>query len=437
MHSKKEKLRARLREKFFAGHNGKPSILIFGLGLSGGGVGAARFFAELGYSVTVTDAKPKTQLVASLHALRSYPIKYVLGRHRKKDFARADLVVKNPGILKTNRYLKSAKRITNDAEIFLALAPHARTIGVTGTKGKTTTTMLIKHFLGKRAALVGVPGVSFLDYFFLSREPQWIVAEFSSFDLEYVRTSPHVAVVTSLFADHLNRYVSFSAYARAKMNIVRFQKKGDYAFLWKSLAVKWHCPRMLGTQIWVCDNKEFSVPWNISRHSAFLAYTVARSLGVKRKDLVKKIKMFRPARGRLEIVVKRKGNIFINDTTATNPGAAAFSTLTLVKKYPKAVVITGGEDKNIPLKDVLAYARVLRACKVSVVILPGSFSDKLVRILSVPYELARSMDDAVKRACGKGTVIALIPGAASFNMFANEFDRGDSFIRAARQCGVS
>jgi len=104
-----------LREKFFAGHNGKPSILIFGLGLSGGGVGAARFFAELGYSVTVTDAKPKTQLVASLHALRSYPIKYVLGRHRKKDFARADLVVKNPGIPKTNRYLKSAKRITNDA----------------------------------------------------------------------------------------------------------------------------------------------------------------------------------------------------------------------------------------------------------------------------------------------------------------------------------
>ena len=237
---KKRFLRERLRARFFARVKDyrEASILILGLGVHGGGVGAARFFARLGYKVIVTDLKAKKELSGSLKKLSGLDIRYILGRHRIKDITNSSLIVRNPGIPSDSPYLKAARNhkvpVTSDSELLLELAPREKIIGVTGTKGKTTTSMLIGHLLGKKACVLGIPGVSFFDYFYFRREPDWIVAEFSSFDLEYVKRSPHIAVFTSLFPDHLNRYPSFKKYASTKMNLIRYQTKGDIAILYSS-----------------------------------------------------------------------------------------------------------------------------------------------------------------------------------------------------------
>ena len=169
MQSKKEKLLELLQEKFFAKDSARHSVLILGLGINGGGVGAARFFAHLGMSVTVTDLKTKKELSQSLRTLAGLPIKYVLGKHRMEDIKQADLIIKNPGVPDSSPYIQKAKKlgkpITNDGALFLALAPRDHVIATTGTKGKTTTSLLIKHLLGTQAISVGIPGISFFDYF--------------------------------------------------------------------------------------------------------------------------------------------------------------------------------------------------------------------------------------------------------------------------------
>ncbi len=412
--------------------------------MQGGGVGAARFFAQLGYRVIATDLRDKKALTSSLKTLSAYPITFVLGEHRFADIDRASLIVKNPGIPAHSPFLEYArkhkKRITNDADLFLSLAPHERIIGVTGTKGKTTTTMLIKHLLGPSALLVGTPGVSFFDYFFARREPRWIVGEFSSFDLEYIHQGPHMSVYTSLFSDHLNRYSSFAAYARAKSNLFRYQSSNDHAVLFRSTLIKRHLPRLRAQISWVGEN---DIPqaaklasWRIARPAIALATHVARTLNVSPTLIARRLRSFEAPHGRLEIVRKTKDMIFINDTTSTNPGAACYSLRRLYEQFHEKMpltIIAGGDDKSLPEKEIKEYAMLLKKYRVHVLLLPGPMTDKLKRHLPPKTPIVHSFNEAVAWFLIHQGVLALIPGAASFNMFLNEFDRAEHFIRAVKK----
>lgn len=420
-------------------------MLVFGLGVNGGGVGAARFFAALGYHVTVTDAKSRKELARSVALLKGLPIRYALGAHHSEDFDTADLIIKNPAIPDSSPYCRRARSrgipVVNDAEIFLSIVPRDRVIGITGTKGKTTTTTLLAHLLGPRAMALGTPGVSFFEYFFRRREPKFAIIECSSFDLELVSQSPHGAIITSLFADHLNRYSSFAAYAKAKMNLLKFQRKGDWAMFADDANIKKYLPRTAARRLAVgkrdIDAVRPYLSWRVSPASAALAFRAAQEAGVSDVVAKRRLKTYEPPSGRLEIVARKEGRVFINDTTATNPGAARHSLELIMRKYPKTLaaltLITGGEDKGFPAADVNAYARALEKSKARILLFPGSFSDKLAKSLRVRFERVPTMADAVREAVrGKG-VIALLPAAASFNMFANEFDRADQFITAARR----
>jgi UDP-N-acetylmuramoylalanine-D-glutamate ligase len=124
---KKELLRGRLQAKFFAAGKRDPEILILGLGTLGGGVGVARFLADLGYRLTITDLRSKKELATSLALLKRYPhIRYTLGAHNVRDIQRADLVVKNPAVPLESPFVRGAKKkkipITSDADLFLAHA---------------------------------------------------------------------------------------------------------------------------------------------------------------------------------------------------------------------------------------------------------------------------------------------------------------------------
>jgi len=437
-----------LREKFFGGRKGgiPPRVLILGLGMQGGGVGAARFFVRLGMDVTVTDLKQKKDLSVSLKRLRGLPIRYVLGKHRVSDIHKSDLIVKNPGVPAHSPFVREAKKrkipITNDAGLFLSLAPRETTIGITGTKGKTTMTMLLGHILGRRAVVAGTPGVSFFEYFFLKKEPEWVIGEFSSFDLEYARSSPHIAVMTSLFADHLNRYASFAEYARFKMNIARFQSPSDFFVAYQSPHLRTHLPNLKSKVIFARE-RDLSrhiprISWRLPFESVAIAYCISKILKIPEKIFWAKIKSFRVPEGRLEIIARKKGRIYINDTTATNPGSAIHSLRAIRRAFGEKIrlsVITGGEDKLFPKDEIRQYARYLYTYTDGVYMLPGSMTDTLAHYFRDGV-LCGSLEEAVVKASGAKGIIALVPGAASFNMFTNEFHRARVFIKAVRKLKI-
>src|SRR3989344_7855397 len=216
----------------FAGKN----VLIMGLGLHGGGAGAAAFFARAGARVTVTDLKSRRELLPSVRELAQFRgITYHLGEHRPEDFRDTDYVVKNPGVRDDSRFLKIARTagaaVLSDTEVFFRACP-APIIGITGTKGKSTTTWLIGAFLKggekiksikkikKRIWVGGNIRTSMLEFLPRVRREDTVVLELSSFQLDALHSSrmsprgrasgfsPRIAVITNIFPDHLNRYPS-------------------------------------------------------------------------------------------------------------------------------------------------------------------------------------------------------------------------------------
>ena len=216
-------------------------ITVMGIGLHGGGVGVIKFLAAQGAKVFGTDLRKKEELKSSLEALPELDdIEYVLGEHRLNDFTDADMIIKNPGVPEDSKYLTAAKEagvpIESDIGIFLELCP-APIIGVTGTKGKSTTAALLAHILSAHYPQVILAGN--IRQSVLTKLPEItkdtiIVIELSSWqlaDAQNHKKSPYVAVITNIKQDHLNRYNNFQDYIKDKKLIFKFQKEKDYLFL--------------------------------------------------------------------------------------------------------------------------------------------------------------------------------------------------------------
>ncbi|MCY3021212.1 MAG: UDP-N-acetylmuramoyl-L-alanine--D-glutamate ligase, partial [Planctomycetota bacterium] len=216
-------------------------VTVMGLGLFGGGVGAARFFAENGAHVTVTDQRSESALQESLDALRGLPIRYVLGRHEPDDFRHADIVVVNPGVRPHNPLVLMARgagvQIEREINLLFKLTQRNPKIGITGSNGKSTTTALLGEMLklhDSRTLVGGNLGGCLLGETRALAPGVPIVLELSSFMLDGMKElgqSPHVAVVTNLSANHFDWHGSMEAYAAAKRNILAFQTKDDVAVL--------------------------------------------------------------------------------------------------------------------------------------------------------------------------------------------------------------
>lgn len=485
-------------------------ILIMGLGLHGGGVAAAHWFFRHGAEVIVTDTKNRKELalsIAKLTALcneyrlghsgkRLHSIEYVLGKHREDDVVRSDIVIQNAGVPRESLFLAIARArgipIHNDASIFFSLIRQSPIIGVTGTRGKTTTVSLIAEILKKkysRALALGMAtpsgAVSFFSGIDRIAEDERMgahaptVLELSSWQLEILGEhglSPRCAVLTNITPDHLNRYGSMDEYCDAKKNIFRFQNpdiKGTFAVLnaddprvrqcasavadarsayWFSASgappsqgctiEKKEKKRMLvwyagNTRVEICDLKTLAIPGTHNEKNALAAATVGMLYGVGPADICAALQSFRGVAGRLENIGEYKGRIFYNDTAATSPEAACAALETLSGRAKKIVLIAGGADKNLVFDDLgVAISMYVKA----LVLLSGTSSPRIASASAAagyagPLDMANSMEEAVQKAWKQSTkrdIILLSPASASFGMFSHEFDRGNQFIECAK-----
>ncbi len=435
-------------------------ILVIGLGLQGGGVGIAKFFAQLGAKVTVTDKKTEEQLFRSIERLKGLNIEFHFGDHKVEDFLNADVIFKGPSVPWTSGPLVQAqnKGIPVEMEMSFVVENYpGKVIGITGTRGKSTTTHLIYNLLRESGFKVslggGLPGISTIDCLKEADENSWLVAELSSWALSGFhrkKISPHIAVFTNLYPDHLNYYKNLDDYFYDKQAIFQYQKKEDYLIINKILKSIVLDSRLRGNDIWFDKNdfpyKLINLKGDHNLENAAATLKVAEILKIDKNKAVVIISKFGGLPYRLQIV-GQKGNItFINDTTSTTPIATIKAIDSLKDK--KIILFLGGNTKNLPSEQLIN--RLNNVDKI--ILLAGSFTDENLSILKEKYldkligpfdnldkaveegyRIAKALDPRLRGDDNREIVLLFSPGATSFAMFNNEFHRGDEFNRIVKK----
>lgn len=424
-------------------------ITQMGLGLLGRGVGDARYFAECGAELIVTDMKTAEELAPSLEALKGLPITFHLGGHDLADFRDRDLVVKGPKTPLNSPYLAEAEKngipVTMSTALFARLAREggAALVGITGTRGKTTTTEMVAHILrteGKDVVLGGnIRGVSTLSLLPRVSPGTVAVLELDSWQLQGFRAeelSPHIAVFTNLYADHQDYYEGMVDYLADKAEIFLHQGPDDVLVLGEQAAPivletygETMVSSVLVAKAETIGDDALIVPGAHNRANAACALAAATAYGVERGRSLAALRSFGGVPGRLELVREKDGVAFYNDTTATTPEAtlAALDAL----KDKGLVLIMGGADKGLDMGRLLLEAQK-RAKRL--ILLPGSGTDRVLEFLpgaSVYGSMGAAVAEAA-RSASDGDAVLLSPAFASFGLFKNEYDRGDQYVAAVQ-----
>ncbi len=451
-------------------------VTVMGLGVLGGGVGAARYLSGRGATVTVTDMRDAGALAESVAALADLPITFHLGSHEAADFTpdNADVVVRNPGVPMDSPYLRSAidsgVPVEMEMSIFFRDCP-APILGVTGTKGKTTVSALIGSIFtawkpeSLLAGNMGISAVLELDRL-TSRTP--VALELSSFQIESLndhQLGPHVAVITNIFPDHLDRYRDFDHYAATKRGLAHNMQPTDVVVynaddieasrVTGETRARLHpfgLARRFGPAAWLegdaltldsgVETLSFPRPDILAlsgghgARNALAAVAACHAFGVPGAAIEEGLRRFNGVPNRLEVVARVHGVVYVNDTSATAPEAAVAGVRVLAPRAATLRLIAGGADKRT---DLAPFADELRSRDVAVYLLEGTATPALTDLLEerdVPIAgHFDSMAAAVASASAdarSGDLVVLCPACASFGMFRNEFDRGEQFRLAVK-----
>ena len=425
-------------------------VTVLGLGLLGKGLGDAAFLAECGAQVTVTDLKSAKDLAPSVAVLKKYKnIRYVLGRHDFADFENADMVVKAQGVRLDSLYVAHARKnnipVRMDDELFISLAPKNVTIiGVTGTRGKTTTASLIYHILkksGKSVHLGGnIRGVATLALLKKIRSGDFVVLELSSWQLQGfadAKISPKVGVFTNFMPDHMNYYDnSLKTYFNDKANIFKYQTAGDSLVVGAHIAKR--IPKTHKGKLFIAHGTDVPIQWDLplpgehNKENIALAVAACEALRIPISKIKNAVESFKAVEGRLQFVRTIDGVKIYNDNNSTTPEA----TVAALKSFEpgKVVLIMGGADKGLDMKPLLKI--IPKYCK-SALMLPGTGTNSLpAGLYTIVSFKVKNISDALKKAvliAEKGDVIVFSPAFASFGMFKNEYDRNDQFLAEVKK----
>jgi UDP-N-acetylmuramoylalanine--D-glutamate ligase len=441
--------------------------LVMGLGRFGGGRGAARHLLARGAQVLVTDLREASVFPEVSRELEEGGVELVLGRHRRKDFEEAEIVVANPAVSPDNEFLTVARaagaRITSEIELFLE-AVEARLICVTGTQGKSSTCHALASLLessGFRVHLGGNIGGSLLETLDEIEREDVVVLEISSYQLAALGEGKNlgrcveVVAITNLLSDHLERHGDLAGYARAKARILELVGESGTALLpagddrfsppaGRSVehgagARSW--PRLvLGREGFLLhptpDHTEslgrledLGLPGAFQRENVLLALGAARLLGADPARLTAAVSSLRGLDHRLQDLGLVAGRRVFDNGVSTTPDSTISALLSL---RPACTLLAGGRAKRLPLEELAIRAAERCARVITFGEARDLFAEPLERA-GVRVFRAETLEGAVEEAFARtreGDEILFSPAASSFDAFGNFQERADAFRRA-------
>jgi UDP-N-acetylmuramoylalanine--D-glutamate ligase len=440
------------------------------VGLARTGIAAAKFLKARGSLVTTTEVKPKEEMKEAIQALKGMDISTEWGGHQTETFLKQDIIVVSPGvdlnIEPIQKAIKHGVRVVSEIELAYHFI-HVPIIAVTGTNGKTTTTLLVGEMLKEDGRKVGVGGnVGEPLILFADGKDRWevLVVEISSFQLEAIKDfRPRISVLLNITEDHLDRYPRYDDYIEAKVRVFANQNSGDLAVLnrddpivmqlrerVKAKKVLFSLKEKLGEGAFSNGQtiflrlgekgEEYSLAktplkgiHNVENMMA--ALTAARIFGCSKKSIQTVLDRFKGLEHRLEFVREIKGVRFYNDSKGTNVGSVVKS----LQSFSEPVtLIAGGKDKNGDLSPLEALIQK----RVKHLILIGEAKERMNRELGglTDTVMAKTMEKAVLLAHQKakvGEVVLLSPACSSFDMFKDYKERGKVFKEAVFRINTS
>lgn len=349
-----------------------------------------------------------------------------------------DVVVKTPGLSLLGVDCHGVE-ITSQTDLFLT-AFHNQVVGITGTKGKSTTSSLIYHVVksaGRDCILAGNIGIPVLDIVDNVRPCTTVVYELSAHQLQYIARGPHIGILLNVFEEHLDHFGTFERYREAKLNIVKFMHSDDYAIVGHQLSDERSRAHLVEYECCDVDVDWIRVPLRGEHNQMNIraAVCACRCLGMHDDAIVPALYDFKPLEHRLEYVGKFNGVEFVNDSISTIPQATIMAVKTLRKVD---FLLLGGFDRGIdytPLIEFLASDEI----KIKNILYTGEAGKRVClglskKDISCNAMLFNNMDEAFEIIASNavdGDVCLLSPAAASYDQYKNFEERGAKFKEKA------
>lgn len=439
------------------------------LGAARQGLALARWLSIHGARVTLSDMRSAEDLRVARQSLAEYPIEWALGGHPLELLDSTDVLCPSGGVPLTLPIIAEAVKrgipLSNDSQIFMEVVP-CKTIGITGSAGKTTTTTLVgnmaKNSYGDKAYIGGNIGDPLINYVDDMRFDDIAILELSSFQLEQMTISPKIAAILNITPNHLDRHGTMEAYTAAKARILEFQSDKDMAVLGRDDKGAWSLRDQVKGKLFTFSLHELDEGLNgayyqdgllnlrdgnaylplMLREKIFVrgdqnvanvlaAFTIGHAAGFPLDRMLEAVEEFRGVPHRLELVREWNGVRWYNDSTATAPERS----MAAIRAFDEPIVLMlGGRDKDLPWEDLMQLVNE----RVDHVVLFGEAADKIQKTIErlglrqsrFTVTRADGLHDAILKAAEvaeSGDVVLLSPGGTSFDEFKDFAERGERF----------
>jgi len=439
------------------------------LGAARQGVALARWLSLHGARVTLSDMRGEAELRVARESLAEHQVDWVLGGHPLELLDSTDVLCLSGGVPLTLPIVAEAVKreipLSNDSQIFMEVVP-CKTIGITGSAGKTTTTTLVgnmaKNAYGDKAYIGGNIGDPLINYVDNMKADDVAILEISSFQLDQMTVSPNIAAILNITPNHLDRHGTMEAYTAAKARILEFQSKQDVAILGRDDKGAWNLRNKVHGKLYTFSLNELEEGLNgtylqdgllnlrdgdaylplILREKILLrgdhnvlnvlaAFAIGHASGFPLDAMLEAVDEFRGVPHRLELVRELHGARWYNDSIATAPERS----MAAIRAFNEPIVLLlGGRDKNLPWEELMQ----LVSERVDHVVLFGEAAEKIQKtadslgLRDGRFIVTRADDlhEAVIKAAEvaeAGDVVLLSPGGTSFDEFKDFAERGERF----------
>ena len=439
------------------------------LGAARQGLALARWLCLHGAKVTLSDMRSAEELRLARESMAEYPIQWVFGGHPLELLDSTDVICLSGGVPLTLPIVVEALRrgipLSNDSQIFMEVVP-CKTVGITGSAGKTTTTTLVgsmaKLAYGDKAYVGGNIGDPLINYVDNMEADDIAILELSSFQLDQMTISPNVAVILNITPNHLDRHVTMEAYTAAKARILEFQSKDDVAVLGRDDKGAWSLRNKVKGKLLTFSLNELEEgldgaylhegSLNLRDGNAYLplmlrekiqlrgdhnvlnvlaAFAIGHAAGLPSDAMLEAVEEFRGVPHRLELVRELHGVRWYNDSMASAPERS----IAAIRSFEEPIVLLlGGRDKDLPWQELMS----LVGKRVEHVVLFGEAAEKIQKTVSnlglsakrPIVTRVKSLHEAVVKAAEvaeAGDVVLLSPGGTSFDEFKDFAERGERF----------